>query len=940
MERDGLARRHSSSGRVEQLLLDEVSPEERAITPVSDDTHSTSASAYFSILDEAASTEAIMCQLSDDESEDQWPDDSSYSRDASPTLYDADDDRGRASPSCTSAGEEGAAAGLRQRPVAESEALTDDELKKQKKKQKKQKKKRKRSRSKHKERPNSADSLDELQGISPDPKPHRSTSPHSARPSPGNLSAPDIAQRLSVPVLSAPSDQLAGGGGEGGEGGSGGSGRKVVHRAVKRLGVRRSGSLSYVPLRHNHRSGSSISAFEEFKERRSSSKKEKRLCASGGGAGSTRSVDRLHAPTPPPHKVRSQPTSPGSSSEAATPREGSDSEAHGVPMSSVAAELSRMVESEAVQRLHAQHYVNLANCRITFSCTMANKMVELYEALGPRPNVFLSQVPTCELVEDSCVLVVPCSGGVVNGWSGTEPVIADLFSRYGKVLRTSLESQINEKYFGELPMGSYILATASPTVYVLFVALSLTRAGATAESYYALVRSSLLAVRMHNSRLAKRAPSDKEWDGAMNAVPIEHIVFGELPVFNVPVPVIAAACELGCRAMIDQTSIVELRVRSMELLMERAGSYSNHSPGDVVVEHVRKQTLVRRGLASIDEATALFKLFLSPDVVLGLRGMREFAELLTTAGHCERDLPFALKRPQMVGALSMNVPAFQRFLEAAINEHINVLTVIEEEDLETQQALGKGGTAGVYKGIWNGYDVAVKKFYESDDRQEFLREASLMSVLCHPNLIRVLGCSRSNIPERFLVMERAKYGSLSRVLHETNEPLSLKRRLLFAIQTCRAVVHLHSLGLIHRDLKADNILVCENMVEKITDYGTMRVVDRTPMTGGVGTSYWMAPEVFEGLQYTEKVDVYSLGMVFFEVFARRVPFSDQAHFSVPVMVVKGKRPSMPSSVPRAMQKLIESMWVPKPTRRPSAQKVLTNLEELLQNERARALPGT
>ena len=106
------------------------------------------------------------------------------------------------------------------------------------------------------------------------------------------------------------------------------------------------------------------------------------------------------------------------------------------------------------------------------------------------------------------------------------------------------------------------------------------------------------------------------------------------------------------------------------------------------------------------------------------------------------------------------------------------------------------------------------------------------------------------------------------------------------------------------------------------------MVSNDNMTSNMGTVAWMAPEMFQGGNYTEKVDVYSYGMVLFEIFARKIPFDDVDGFSVPVQVTKGLRPKLPKHVPKSWVKLITQCWHDKPSKRPTFDRIVDTLRSL------------
>lgn len=138
--------------------------------------------------------------------------------------------------------------------------------------------------------------------------------------------------------------------------------------------------------------------------------------------------------------------------------------------------------------------------------------------------------------------------------------------------------------------------------------------------------------------------------------------------------------------------------------------------------------------------------------------------------------------------------------------------------------------------------------------------------------------------------------------------------------------------LIHRDLKPLNLLLTNKGRHlKICDFGT--VADKsTLMTNNKGSAAWMAPEVFEGSKYTEKCDIFSWGIVLWEVLSRQKPFKDVDNtYSIMWKIHKGERPPIVTDWPQPIQNLMTSCWATKPDLRPSMQLVVEVMHDLVQS---------
>lgn len=182
-------------------------------------------------------------------------------------------------------------------------------------------------------------------------------------------------------------------------------------------------------------------------------------------------------------------------------------------------------------------------------------------------------------------------------------------------------------------------------------------------------------------------------------------------------------------------------------------------------------------------------------------------------------------------------------------------------------------------------------------------------------------------------MEFADNGSLYTALHR-NRRLSydLRHAVCWAQQCARGVAYLHSMRpkpLIHRDLKSPNLLLFGGGAQlKICDFGT--VTDKaTLMTNNKGSAAWMAPEVFEGSRYTERCDVYSWAVIFWEMLARQQPFENiELTYSIMWSVHTGHRPPLLYGCPPVVERLITVCWDQSPLRRPPMEEVVDELTVL------------
>ena len=262
--------------------------------------------------------------------------------------------------------------------------------------------------------------------------------------------------------------------------------------------------------------------------------------------------------------------------------------------------------------------------------------------------------------------------------------------------------------------------------------------------------------------------------------------------------------------------------------------------------------------------------------------------------------------------------------------------VIEFKELEFYEVVGKGAFGVVSRAKWKSKDVAVKLIETESERKAFMTELKQLSRVNHPNIVKLYGaCTKP--PTVCLVMEYAEGGSLYNVLHGAGpQPIyNTAHAMSWLLQCAKGVEYLHDMkpkALIHRDLKPPNLLlIMGGTVLKICDFGTACDI-QTHMTNNKGSAAWMAPEVFEGNMYSEKCDVFSFGIILWEVITRRKPFDEIGGPAFRIMwaVHNGTRPPLISNLPKPLELLMTRCWSGNPAERPSMVEVHRIMAHLFQ----------
>ena len=242
------------------------------------------------------------------------------------------------------------------------------------------------------------------------------------------------------------------------------------------------------------------------------------------------------------------------------------------------------------------------------------------------------------------------------------------------------------------------------------------------------------------------------------------------------------------------------------------------------------------------------------------------------------------------------------------------VVTIDLSDLDiTKKKLGGGRYGNVYEGNWKkdgGKKVAVKVILGASEM--ILPEIQVWSSLpSHQNIIAFFGVASASF-NTFIVCELAVNGSLFDFLHIDMKKTCTKQSLAWALDIARGMKHLHDRRIIHRDLKSPNVLLTSGWVAKLCDFGTARELTRTvATTAQAGTYRWMSPEIMEKAvaQVNEKCDLFSYGMILFELFAHKIPYSDlENEVDVLKSVTSGERPPIPSTLPPYLHELLKCCW--------------------------------
>lgn len=254
-----------------------------------------------------------------------------------------------------------------------------------------------------------------------------------------------------------------------------------------------------------------------------------------------------------------------------------------------------------------------------------------------------------------------------------------------------------------------------------------------------------------------------------------------------------------------------------------------------------------------------------------------------------------------------------------------------EKIFEDLREIGHGSFGAVYYARCNLTKeiVAIKKMSYTGKQslekwQDILKEIRFLGQLNHPNTIEYKGCYLRE-STAWLVMEYC-VGSASDIIEVHKKPLHEEEISAICFGVLSGLSYLHSLGRIHRDIKAGNILLTDNGVVKLADFGSAAI--KCPANSFVGTPYWMAPEVILAMdegQYDGKVDVWSLGITCIELAERKPPYFNMNAMSALYHIAQNESPTLSTpSWSDTFSNFVELCLKKLPTERPSSAKLLTH----------------
>ncbi|KYO03038.1 tyrosine kinase-like protein, putative [Plasmodium reichenowi] len=233
---------------------------------------------------------------------------------------------------------------------------------------------------------------------------------------------------------------------------------------------------------------------------------------------------------------------------------------------------------------------------------------------------------------------------------------------------------------------------------------------------------------------------------------------------------------------------------------------------------------------------------------------------------------------------------YKKKSNSKLNEKINEDFILKKEQLHILNLIGRGGYSNVYRCIYGNKNILrINKFFDihysinntalkiflnkKKNILEYFTELFIVSNLRHPNVTLFLGAINN---PRAIVLEYIQYGTLFDILHKYKINMKLQDIIKISKDITAFMAFLHNKGIMHCDLKSSNILISITRDIKICDFGlsVFNKYNKPKYLGIVGTYQWTAPEVLRSEGYTKEADIYSFGVILWEMIHRKIPFSD------------------------------------------------------------------
>ncbi|RGB42057.1 kinase-like domain-containing protein [Rhizophagus diaphanus] len=279
-----------------------------------------------------------------------------------------------------------------------------------------------------------------------------------------------------------------------------------------------------------------------------------------------------------------------------------------------------------------------------------------------------------------------------------------------------------------------------------------------------------------------------------------------------------------------------------------------------------------------------------------------------------------------------------------------IIEWIPYNNLQNIKYLTKGGFSKIYTAIWvNGiyqewdsenqqlqrlgkHDVILKELENIENAsQNWFEEAKTHLSISNKltEIVPCLGLTQNPSNGNYMLVMEKEDANLREFLQQNNNQLTWYEKIEIIYKIINSLYYIHEENLIHRDLHSGNILYSQfNDLWSISDLGFCGPADK-PLTSIYGNLPYIAPEIINGKEYTFKSDIYSIGMLMWEISSGQPPFNNYEHdYDLALKIINGMRPKMRSEIPLKYKNLMEQCWNANPSERPDAYTLRENIREI------------
>ncbi|ELP84412.1 serine/threonine protein kinase HT1, putative [Entamoeba invadens IP1] len=299
-----------------------------------------------------------------------------------------------------------------------------------------------------------------------------------------------------------------------------------------------------------------------------------------------------------------------------------------------------------------------------------------------------------------------------------------------------------------------------------------------------------------------------------------------------------------------------------------------------------------------------------------------------------------------IAVIALDITSGQQITTSVtVNVTTEESTKLNYRELEELSQIGEGSFGVVYKGTFRGNTVAIKKMKisgEQDDNVmiEFDNEVAMLDKFRCEYFVHFYGAVF--IPTKFcMVTEYAEYGSLQDLIkkRKKTDAINMKMRVKIMLDASRGILYLHENGILHRDIKPDNILVIslnidDKVIAKLTDFGSARNVNmlmtNMTFTKGIGTPVYMAPEILKKDKYKKPADIYSFGVTMYECIGWCQAYTKHQFrfpWKIAEFVINGKRVEKKDNMPQELFDVIQKCWAQDMSKRIDATTIVNFLTD-------------